>query len=475
MNNPEKKNQLIVIGAGPGGYTAAFRAADLGVEVTLIDENQKLGGVCLNKGCIPSKSLLHVSKIIDDSLEATSIGLNFKKPILDIAKIQDWKNNIIHNLSDGIHRLAKARNINIITGRARFLSANQLEVSDKQNKKIKLFFNNCIISTGSKPQNISHLNKNHPSILNSTDALNFKDIPKTILVIGGGYIGLELGSVYNSLGSKVTVAEFLPSLLSFADEDLVKPLFEKLESKFENIYLSTEVTSLIPHNNNKITASFKNKNKDFKDIFDSVLICVGRVPNTSNLSIEKTGIKLDKKGFIPVNEQRRTLIPNIFAIGDITGNPMLAHKATAEGKVAAEIIAGRNSSFNPTAIPSVIYTSPEIAWAGYNEKELNEKNIKYIKSVFPWSASGRAMSVNATGGKTKILTDLNNDRILGIGIVGENAGDLMGEAMLAIEMKAVPEDISLTIHAHPTLSETLANAAEILTGNITDLYIPKKN
>ena len=474
MNNLKNTTQLAVIGSGPGGYTAAFRAADLGLKVTLIDENHKLGGVCLNKGCIPSKSLLHASKLIDHSEEASKIGLKFEKPIIDISKMQDWKNSIIDNLNEGIYKLAKAREINIITGRAKFLSANQLEIADKQNKKLKLLFDNCIISTGSKPQKISHLDKDHPSILDSTSALNFKKIPKNILIIGGGYIGLELGSVYNSLGAKVTIAEFLPSLLSMADEDLVKPLYQCLKTKFENIYLSTEITSLVPQNDNNVIATFKNKNKEFKDIFENILICTGRTPNTLNLSIEKAGIKLDNKGFIPVNEQMRTLIPNIFAIGDVTGAPMLAHKATAEAKVAAEVISGRQNSFNPTAIPSVIYTNPEIAWAGLNEKELNENKIKYIKSDFPWSASGRAMSVNATKGKTKILTNLSKNKILGIGIVGENAGDLIAEAMLAIEMRANPEDISLTIHAHPTLSETLANASEILSGTITDLYIPKK-
>ena len=473
MTSSQQICQLVVIGAGPGGYTAAFRAADLGLNVTLIDKDESLGGVCLNKGCIPSKSLLHISKIIDNSNKASEIGVTFKKPKIDIKKIQNWKNNVIRISSKGIQKLAKIRKINIITGQAKFLSANQLEISDKQNKTIKLYFDDCIIATGSKPQPIAHLNKNHPSILDSTSALNFTKIPERMLIIGGGYIGLELGTVYNSLGTKVTVAEFLPSLLSMADEDLVQPLYNELKSKFENIYLGTEVTSIVPQNDNSLIATFKNNTSDYKNVFDNILICTGRTPNTSDISIEKTGIQLDQRGFIPVNKQRRTLIPNIFAIGDVTGDPMLAHKATFEGKVAAEVIAGRNSIFNPTTIPSVIYTHPEIAWAGYNEKELNEKNIKYIKSTFPWSANGKAMSVNSNGGKTKIITDENKNKILGIGIVGENAGDLISEAMLAIEMRANTEDISLTIHPHPTLSETIFNAAEMITETITDLYIPK--
>ena len=464
---------LIVIGAGPGGYTAAFRASDLGLNVTLIDKNSSLGGVCLNEGCIPSKSLLHIAKIINDSKEASKFGISFNKPKIDVNKIQDWKNKVIKNLNQGIEKLASVRKINVINGHANFKSATQIEVTDSQNKKINLNFKSCIIATGSKPHILNHLNKQHPSIINSTDALNFNKIPNRLLIIGGGYIGLELGTVFASLGSKITVAEYLPSLLSMADQDLVKPLSKVLSEDFENIYLSTEVTSLVPQNNDKVVASFKQKENNFKDSFDLVLFSTGRVPNTDNISIEKTGIRLDEKGFIPVNNQRRTLIPNIFAIGDVTGDPMLAHKATHEAKVAAEAIAERNSSFNPTAIPSVIYTNPEIAWVGLNEKDLEEQKIKYVKAEFPWNASGRAMSVNGTNGLTKILCSPDKDKILGIGIVGENAGELISEAILAIEMNCIPEDLALTIHPHPTLSETLANAAEILNGTITDLYIPK--
>ena len=468
------RTQLVVIGSGPGGYTAAFRAADLGISVTLVDKDSSLGGVCLNRGCIPSKSLLHISKIINQAKHSSDIGIKFNNPKIDIDKIHKWKNKIINNLNNGIASLAKARKINVINGTANFLSANELSIVDNQQKTISLIFDNCIIATGSKSSIIPTLNKKHPSILYSKDALNFKNVPDRLLVIGGGYIGLELATVFNSLGSKVTIAEFLPSLLSMVDEDLMKPLVDKFNNNCENIYLSTEVTSLMPQSDNSVVVSFKQNDKEFKDVYDSVLICAGRTPNVENLNLGKAGIQLNKKGFIPVNQQRRTLIPNIYAIGDVTGDPMLAHKASHEGKIAAEVIAGENSIYDPIAIPSVIYTSPEIAWAGLTEKELNEQSIEYNKAEFPWSANGKAMTINATEGKTKILTNLDKTQILGIGIVGDNAGDLISEAMLALEMNAIPEDIGMTIHPHPTLSETMANASEILTGSITELYIPKK-
>lgn len=473
MNNTPKTG-LAIIGSGPGGYTAAFRAADLGLDVTLIDKNSSLGGVCLNRGCIPSKSLLHISKIINETKDSSDIGISFAKPKINIEKIHKWKNKIINNLNNGISSLAKARKINVINGEAKFLSANELSIIDNQDKIISLNFDNCIIASGSKSSIIPNLDKKHPSILYSADALNFNKVPKRLLVIGGGYIGLELATVFDSLGSNITLAEFLPSLLSMVDKDLLKPLSSKFENNCENIYLSTEVTSLMPQADNSVVVSFKQKDKEFKDVYDNVLICAGRTPNTSNLNLLKAGIELDPNGFIPVNQQRRTLIPNIYAIGDVTGDPMLAHKASYEGKVAAEVIAGQRSIYEPVAIPSVIYTSPEIAWAGLTEKELNEQSIKYKKAEFPWSANGRAMTMNATNGKTKILTNLDQTQILGIGIVGDNAGDLIGEAMLALEMNAIPEDIGMTIHPHPTLSETIANASEILNGSITELYIPKK-
>jgi len=471
MNNI--KTELAIIGAGPGGYTAAFRAADLGIKVTLINKSSKLGGVCLNKGCIPSKALLHLAKIINDAKEANIAGIKFNEPTFSFNKLQEWKNESISKLSNGISKLATARNINIINGLASFNSANQLIIKDKQDKTIHLDFDNCIISSGSRPQVIPNLNKQNPNIIYSTEALNFNKIPDRLLIIGGGYIGLELAEVYSAFGSKVTIAEFLPSILSMADQDLVKILLSTFTNKLENIYTSTEVTELLPKSKKQIIATFKN-DKIFKDSFNKVLICIGRKPNTNKLNIEKTGIKLDNQGFIPVNEKRRTLIPNIYAIGDITGNPMLAHKASYEGKIAAEVIAGKNVIFDPISIPSVIYTNPEIAWCGTTENELNEQSIEYTKGEFPWIANGRALSTNTSNGKTKILCDKKTNQILGIGIVGYNAGELINEAMLALEMGTSIEDLDLTIHAHPTLSETLSNAAEIINGTITDLYIPNK-
>ena len=464
------KTKVVVIGSGPAGYTAAFRASDLGLDVILVEKDKTLGGVCLNRGCIPSKAYLHLSHVIHDAKEAKNFGVNFNNPTIDINKICNWKDSIVKNLNLGIKDLARQRKIKIINGLASFLSANKISVKDTQKKKVTIEFDYCIIATGSSPAKLKNINTNHSNIINSTQALSLKKIPKKMLVIGGGYIGLELGTAYESFGSKITVAEFLPNLLSMADKDLVNPLFKILKNKFENIFLSTEVIN-VEEKDKTISVTFKNGNKLFQDSFDVVLVSIGRRPNTKYLNLDKAGIHINNKGFIPVNEKRRTIIPNIYAIGDITGEPMLAHKATHEGKVAAENISGLNSIFNPLAIPSVIYTNPEIAWAGYTEKELKNQQIKYNKAIFPWSASGRAMTTGNTTGKTKILTSEDNSKILGIGITGSNAGELIGEAMLAIEMGANIEDISLTIHAHPTLSETLANASEMLTKTITDLYI----
>ena len=462
--------KLVVIGSGPGGYTAAFRAADLGLNVTLIDKDKNLGGVCLNRGCIPSKAYLHLSHIISDASESKNFGVSFNEPIIDMNKIYNWKDSIVRNLNMGIETLAKQRKIKIINGLASFLSANQLSVKDNQNKQINIEFDYCIIATGSSPSKLKNFGNQYEKVINSTQALSLKKVPKKMLVIGGGYIGLELGTVYQSFGSQITLAEFSPNLLSMADQDLVNPLLKTLEKKFENIFLSTEVIDL-KEKNNMVSVTFNNNNKLFQDSFDMVLTSIGRTPNIKYLDLDKAGIRTNTKGFIPVNEKRRTIIPNIYAIGDITGNPMLAHKATHEGKVAAENISGLNSIFKPMAIPSVIYTNPEIAWAGYTESELKNNKIKYNKAIFPWSASGRAMTTGSTIGKTKVLTSKDNSKILGVGICGVNAGELISEAMLAIEMGANIEDIGLTIHPHPTLSETIANASEILTKTITDLYI----
>jgi len=470
LKKNKTKTQVIVIGSGPGGYTAAFRAADLGLEVTLVEKNISLGGVCLNRGCIPSKAFLHLANIIDEAKNSHKMGVSFAKPKIDIDKIVSWKESLVSNLNNGISELSKQRNINIINGTASFLSANKLLVKDRDNKDIIIEYKYCIIASGSSPSKIRNIPLDHPRIINSTKALSLKKIPKKMLIIGGGYIGLELGSVYHSFGTEITVAEFFPNLLSMADQDLVLPLYKKLKNNFKNIYLSTEVTNL-RGDENHVIATFKKDNKAYKDFYDVVLVCIGRSPNTKYLDLDKAGIKLDKKGFIPVNKKRRSIIPNIYAIGDVTGNPMLAHKATHEGKTAAENIAGLNSYFEPTTIPSVIYTNPEIAWTGYTELELKDKKIKYNKAIFPWQASGRAMTNNSVDGKTKILSSKDNSKILGVGIVGHNAGEIISEATLAIEMGASVEDIALTIHPHPTLSETFSNSAEMLLKTITDLYI----
>tara|TARA_B100000941_G_scaffold233188_1_gene175708 strand:- start:11797 stop:13218 length:1422 start_codon:yes stop_codon:yes gene_type:complete len=471
LNNTNNiKRKIVVIGSGPGGYTAAFRAADLGLDVTLIDKDKNLGGVCLNRGCIPSKAYLHLANVIHEADESKNFGVTFEKPKIDFKKIFKWKNSIVNNLNSGIETLASQRNIKVINGLASFLSANKLSVKDNQNKIININFDYCIVATGSSPSKLNFSANESPNVINSTEALSLNEIPKKMLVIGGGYIGLELGSAFQSFGSRITVAEFSSRLLPMADKDLVNPLFKCLNNKFENIFLSTEVINL-KEVKNMVNVEFKNNDIIFQDSFDKVLVSVGRTPNTKFLNLEKAGIKLSERGFIPVNDKMRTITPNIYAIGDIVGDPMLAHKATHEGKVAAENIAGHNSVFDPIAIPSVIYTNPEIAWAGYTESDLRNKKIKYNKGIFPWSASGRAMTNGHATGKTKILTSEDNSRILGVGISGSNAGELISEAMLAIEMGANIEDISLTIHPHPTLSETFANASEVLTKTITDLYI----
>tara|TARA_B100000945_G_scaffold321527_2_gene336680 strand:+ start:592 stop:2010 length:1419 start_codon:yes stop_codon:yes gene_type:complete len=467
------QTDIIVIGAGPGGYAAAFRAADLGKKVVLVEKSNHLGGVCLNRGCIPSKALLHLAKVIEDSKSIKKSGITFANPEIDIDKIREWKDSIINQLEKGINQLTKRRNITLIKGTATFESENKLIIKSNETTQ-EIIFNNCIIATGSKANLMPNLPQDHPRILYSSSALSLPKIPKKMLVIGGGYIGLELGSVYSALGSEITVIESMSTLLPNADTDLVKPLYLKLKKEFSNIYLSTKVSKIDPNDNNVIVSFEKEDNSTFNENFDMVLISVGRRPNTANLLLENAGIIIDEKGFIPVNDKRQTNINNIYAIGDITGDPMLAHKATYEGKVAAEVICDLPSAFEPAVIPAVIFTDPEIAWAGPTETELNEKGIKFSKGEFPWVASGKALAIGQTKGKTKLLFDPDTKKIISIGIVGPEAGNLIGEGVLAIEMGADAEDIGLSIHPHPTLSETIVNAAEVFSGTITDLYIPKK-
>jgi len=465
-----EKNKIVVIGSGPGGYAAAFRASDLGNDVTIIEKDTSLGGVCLNRGCIPSKTLLHISKIIDEAKSVKKFGVTYSEPSIDMGKIQSWKNRVIKKLGGGIKLLAKQRNVNIVKGTASFISDKSIRVvNEKEEQTIN--FDKCIIATGSRPINLPFAEVDHENILDSTSALSLKEVPKSMLVVGGGYIGLEMATAYSSLGAKVDVVEFLPRLLPGADLDLVKVLEKTLQKKLNNINLNTKVTS-IANLKNSVKVTMESEGKIFSSNYDKVLISVGRTPNTDNLSLENTGINVTKNGFIEVDEYRRTNIDNIFAIGDVTGNPMLAHKATHEGKVAAEVCTNIPSAFEPQVIPAVIFTDPELAWAGKTEEELKAENIDYEKAEFPWQASGKAIAMDRTEGKTKILFEPESKRVIGVGIVGCNASDLIGEAALSIEMGCYSEDIALTIHPHPTLTETFSNTAEVMEKTITDLYIP---
>ena len=465
-------HELVIIGSGPGGYACAFRAADLGLNVTLIEKDANLGGVCLNKGCIPSKAFLHIAKVINDAKTISKVGVSFDKPNLDVSKINKWKNDIVNNLSSGIEGLANRRKVNIINGEASFNSATELKIKSESNEQ-NIQFKHCVIATGSSPSLIPNVEVDHELVIDSTDALNLTDIPKNMLIIGGGYIGLEMATFYQGIGSSVDVAEFLPEILSDMDNDLVKVLYNEIKDKF-NIMTNTKVKA-IKKDNKKAKVEFEAKDgKVNTKIYDRVLVCVGRKPNTNKINIENIGLDRDKYGFIQTNMQGRTLVPNIFAIGDIVGNPMLAHKATHQGKVVAEVISGKRHFFDPKSIPYVIFTDPEIAWAGPSIQDLEKKQIKFKSKIFPWQANGRALSLGAINGRTKIIYDERNEKILSVGIVGPHAGDLIGEAALAIEMDAMAEDISLTIHPHPTLTETIANTAEMIDGTITDLYYPKK-
>lgn len=466
--------KLIVIGAGPGGYAAAFLAADLGIQTTLIDAEINPGGVCLYKGCIPSKSLLHLSRIISEAKESEHFGLKFSSPEINLEKIRNWKNDVIKKLTSGLGQLVKQRKIVYIQGKASFLSNNKIQVEYPDKKKEDFVFENAIIATGSSPVVIKSLSGTSKNILDSTSALDLENIPDSLLVVGGGYIGLELGTVYASLGSKVTVAEMLPGILSGADRDLVAVLSGRLNKLFVEIMLETQVTE-IKDIKKSSKVFFKNKqDKITEKIFDKILISAGRKPNTQGFGLENTGVVLDEKGFIKTDLQMRTSVENIFAIGDAAGEPMLAHKASHEGRVAAEVIAGLKSAFEPKTIPAVVFTDPEIAWCGLTETEAKKNNIDVYVAKFPWAASGRALSIGRTDGLTKLIIDNKTERILGVGIAGVNAGDLISEGVLAVEMGANATDIKLTIHPHPTLSETIMESAEMFFGQSTHIYRPKK-
>jgi len=471
MSLKKLSTEIVVIGAGPGGYAAAFRASDLGKKVILVEKDSVLGGVCLNRGCIPSKTLLHLARVVSEAKEVRLAGIEFGDPSIDLDKVRRWKTKVVKRLQGGVALMAKNRNVEVITGSATFTSNAEILVEGEEN--ISISFEKAIIATGSRASTLPNIDMTIDGIMGSREALELENIPERLLVVGGGYIGLEMASAYAGLGSKVTVVEFMSSLLPGADADLVRPLHKVLTKALEGIYLSTEVKS-VKKETDGLVVSFKAAEKDFTENFDGVLVSVGRKPNTEMLGLEKAGLKASKRGFIEVNEKQQTAVPHIFAIGDITGDPMLAHKATHEGKVAAEVIAGLPAAMDAKAIPAVIYTDPEIAWAGLTEADAKEKNIAYEKGEFPWSASGRALSYGRNDGKTKILCDPKTKQVLGVGIVGLGAGDLISEGVLAIEMGADAEDIGLSIHPHPTFSETLAGAAEVITGSVTDLFIPSK-
>jgi dihydrolipoamide dehydrogenase len=470
---------VVVLGAGPGGYTAAFRAADLGKKVVLIERHPTLGGVCLNVGCIPSKALLHIAKVITDAEEAARQGIGFAKPGVELEKLRSWKESIVGKLTKGLAALAKQRKVTVVQGKGKFSSPHMIEV-ETSNGSRTVSFDHCIVAAGSSAARIPGFPYDDPRLMDSTGALKLEDIPKRMLVIGGGIIGLEMATVYDALGSRISVVELMDQLIPGADPDLIKPLHRRIQKRYEAIHLKTKVTRIEASENGLkvIFESASNASAPEPQVYDRILLAVGRKPNGRDLGAEKAGVNVDERGFIPVDKQLRTNVPHIFAIGDICGEPMLAHKASHEGKLAAEIIAGgekaQSARFDARAIPSVAYTDPEIAWMGLTETEANKQGVEFEKAVFPWAASGRAIAMARDEGMTKLLLDKKTRRILGAGIVGVNAGELIAETVLGLEMGADMEDIGLTIHPHPTLSETVFFAAEIAEGSITDLYMPKK-
>lgn len=469
------KSQIVVIGAGPGGYAAAFHAADLGMQVTLIDKEKNPGGVCLYRGCIPSKALLHVAKLIDESKEASHWGIEFAEPKIDVDKLRAWKDKVVGQLTGGLGVLSKQRKINYIQGYAKFLSSTKLEVEKVDGTKEEVEFENVIIATGSIISTVPSLMIDSKRLLNSTTALELPEIPKRLLVIGGGYIGLELGSVYQALGSKVSVVEMTAGLLPGADRDLVSFLERRLTKKFEKIMLNSKVAGL-KEVKNGITVSIVDKDgKQFDETYDYVLMSIGRRPVTAGLGLENTKVSVSQRGFIEVDKQQRTRDEHIFAIGDIAGDPMLAHKASHEARVAVEVALGHKAFFEPRAIPAVVFTDPEIAWAGLTETQAKELNIPHEVAKFPWAAASRAVTLDRNDGVTKLIIEPGTERILGVAVCGPGAGELIAEGTLAIEMGATASDLKMTIHPHPTLSETIMESAEVFFGECTHIYRPKKH
>ncbi len=469
--------EILVLGAGPGGYTAAFRAADLGRQVVLVEPYANLGGVCLNVGCIPSKALLHAARVIDEAAEFAAHGIDFGAPDIDRGKLGAWKSGVVAQLTGGLAQLAKRRKVEVVRGHGRFVGPHEAEVTDADAGRRTLTFGQAIVAVGSRPAMIPGLPEGDPRVWDSTDALELDpgfEPDGRLLVIGGGIIGLEIATVYAALGYRVTVVELLPQLLTGVDRDLVRPLQRRLTERLENIHTATRVTGVKAQKNGLMVSMEGDDGEPRSGLFGRVLVAVGRRPNSDRFGAEAAGVLVDERGFVPVDDQQRTNVPPIFAIGDLVPGPMLAHKATHEGKVAAEVAAGEKSGFEARVIPSVAYTDPEVAWVGLTETEARRNGTAYEKAVFPWGASGRALTLGRAEGLTKLLFDPASGRVVGAGIVGVNAGDLIAEAALAIEMNADAADLALTVHPHPTLSETVAFAAEAYEGTITDLYLPRR-
>src|SRR5713226_3351359 len=467
--------RVAVVGGGPGGYAAAFLAADLSMKVTLIDREANPGGVCLYRGCIPSKALLHVAKLIDESRHAKNWGIEFGEPHIDVARLRSFKEGVVNKLTGGLGQISKLRKVKYIRGEASFENSNTIRVAENGGGEETLTFDRIIIATGSQPAVIPSLKLDSQRMLDSTSALDLSDVPDTLLVIGGGYIGLELGTVYAALGSKVSVVEMLPGLLPGADRDLVLPLHKRVEKILDSILLNTNVASM-KEESNGIRVTFGGPEvKEPEKVFEKVLVSVGRKPNSEIAGLERTQVQVGPRGFIQVNKQLQTNDPAIYAIGDVVGEPMLAHKASHEGRTAVEAIAGHKVAFEPAAIPAVVFTDPEIAWCGLTETQAQQESREIKVARFPWAASGRAMTVDRTEGMTKLILDPQTERVLGVGIVGAGAGELIAEGVLAVEMAAVAKDFALTIHPHPTLSETIMESAEVFFGTSTDIYRPKKS
>src|SRR6202522_886616 len=468
--------KIAIVGGGPGGYAAAFLAADLGMTVTLIDPEVNPGGVCLYRGCIPSKALLHVAKLLEESHQAKDWGIEFSAPKIDLARLRSWKEGVVKKLTGGLGILSKQRKVKYVQGRAAFENSTTVRIAKADGSEETLTFDRIVLATGSRPAIVPSLKIDSPRMMDSTGALNLEDIPGTLLVVGGGYIGLELGSVYAALGTRVTVVEMLPGLLPGADRDLVLPLHKRLEKMFEAILVNTTVASL-KEDGAGIRATFEGaavEEKEREKIFDRVLVSVGRKPNSDIPGLDKTQVAVNSRGFIEVNKQLQTADPSIYAIGDVVGEPMLAHKASHEGRTAAEAIAGHKVAFEPNAIPAVVFTDPEIAWCGLTETQAEKENREIKVAKFPWAASGRALAIDRPDGMTKLIVDPHTERVLGVGIVGAGAGELIAEGVLAIEMCALASDIAMTIHPHPTLSETVMQSAEVFFGTATDIYRPKR-